>query len=656
MLPEIGQFALLLAFVVAIAQATLPLIGAQRGITSWMDVARPAAYAQLGCIAIAFGVLTHAFVTQDFSVKYVAENSNSLLPMAYRYSAVWGSHEGSLLLWALVLALWTGAVATFSKALPRHVVARVLGVMGIVAVGFLAFLIFTSNPFTRLLPAVLEGRDLNPLLQDPGLIVHPPMLYTGYVGFSVPFAFAIAALLEGDVDTRWLRWTRPWTNVAWAFLTVGIALGSWWAYYELGWGGWWFWDPVENASFMPWLAGAALIHSQAVTEKRGGFVGWTLLLAIAAFSLSLLGTFLVRSGVLTSVHAFAADPTRGTFVLIFLGIVVGGSLLLYALKAPDATSTPNRYFAMFSRDTLLLVNNVLLSASCAMVLLGTLYPLLADALEMGKISVGPPYFASFFIPLMALLAALLPFGPLTRWQREEPSRPAKLLAPLVVLALLSGIGAFVALPQGGWKSALGIAGAVWVTFGTARFVLQRVRNAGRRFTAEMVGMILAHTGLGVFLAGALLVEGLAQQHELALKPGQTVALGAYEFRFDGVQRLQGPNYVADRGTIVVSEKGRIVDTMHPEKRNYASGGQVMTEAAIVPGVARDLYVALGESLGGGSWAVRVHVKPFVRWIWGGALLMALGGFAAATDRRFRNARVASSAIDASDTATAGATS
>ncbi|MGY4516366.1 heme lyase CcmF/NrfE family subunit [Lysobacter sp. HA18] len=654
MLPEIGQLALLLAFVVAIAQATLPLIGAHRGIGAWMDLARPTAYAQLGCIAIAFGVLTYAFVTQDFSVKYVASNSNSLLPMPYRFSAVWGSHEGSLLLWALVLALWTGAVATFSGALPRHVVARVIGVMGIVAVGFLAFLIFTSNPFVRLLPAVIEGRDLNPLLQDPGLIIHPPMLYTGYVGFSVPFAFAIAALLEGDVDTRWLRWTRPWTNIAWAFLTVGIALGSWWAYYELGWGGWWFWDPVENASFMPWLAGTALIHSQAVTEKRGGFVGWTLLLAIAAFSLSLLGTFLVRSGVLTSVHAFAADPTRGTFVLIFLGIVVGGSLLLYALKAPDNSAAPPRYFAMYSRETLLLVNNVLLSASCAMVLLGTLYPLLADALDMGKISVGPPYFASFFIPLVALLALLLPFGPLTRWQREEPSRPARLLAPLAVLAVLSGVAAFVLLPQGGWKSALALVGVVWVVLGTVRFVVQRVRNTGGRFTGEMVGMILAHTGLGVFLAGALLVEGMAQQHELALKPGQTVALGRYEFRFDGVERRQGPNYVADRGTVIVSDGGRAIDTMHPEKRTYASGGQVMTEAAIRPGVARDLYVALGESLGGGSWAVRVHVKPFVRFIWGGALLMALGGLAAAFDRRFRNAR-APTAVPADDAATAGAT-
>ena len=650
MFPELGQFALLLALVVACVQTLLPLVGAQRGIAAWMDVARPAAYAQLLCLGFAFVALTHAFVTQDFSVRYVASNSNSLLPMAYRFSAVWGSHEGSLLLWALVLALWTGAVAAFSRSLPRHVVARVLGVMGVVAVGFLAFLIFTSNPFERLLPEAAEGRDLNPLLQDPGLIIHPPMLYAGYVGFAVPFAFAIAALLEGNVDNRWLRWTRPWTNIAWAFLTVGIALGSWWAYYELGWGGWWFWDPVENASFMPWLAGAALIHSQAVTEKRGGFIGWTLLLAIAAFSLSLLGTFLVRSGVLTSVHAFAADPSRGTFVLIFLGIVVGGSLLLYALRAPEGPATQGRYFALFSRDTLLLMNNVLLSAACAMVLLGTLYPLLADALELGKISVGPPYFAAFFIPLMGLLALLLPLGPLTRWQREEASRPARLLAPLALLALICGVATFLMLPQGGWKAALGVLGATWVLLGTLRFGLQRARNGGR-FTGEMTGMILAHAGLGVFLAGALLVEGLAQQHELALRPGQSVELGGYSFRFEGVKHFQGPNYSADRGTVVVSRGDRVIDTMHPEKRSYASGGQVMTEAAIIPGATRDLYLALGESLGGEAWAVRVHVKPFVRWIWLGALLMALGGITAAFDRRFRTRRIVA---DGAPAATAGA--
>ena len=641
MLPELGQIALILALLISALQALLPMLGAQRGIDAWMALARPAAYAQLALVAGAFAILTHAFVAQDFSLKYVAENSNSLLPVGYRYSAVWGAHEGSLLLWALVLALWTGAVARFSRALPAQVIARVLGVMGVVSVGFLSFLIFTSNPFTRLLPAVVEGRDLNPLLQDPGLIIHPPMLYIGYVGFAVPFAFAIAALLDGKVDARWLRWTRPWTNVAWAFLTLGIALGSWWAYYELGWGGWWFWDPVENASFMPWLAGAALLHSQAVTEKRGSFRGWTLLLAIATFSLSLLGTFLVRSGVLTSVHAFAADPSRGLFVLIFLGIVIGGSLLLYALRAPsDEPGTPDsgKPFQVSSRETLLLANNLLLTTACAMVLLGTLYPLLADALELGKLSVGPPYFALMFVLLMTPMVLLLPFGPLFRWQREQVSRPVAMLLPWAGLAIGAAIGAYFMAPQGAWKVAAGVGGAVWIAAGTLRFVWTRLRGDGTRYTAEMLGMTLAHAGVAVFLIGALLTEGLSQQRELALKPGQTVELGRHAFRFDGVAHRAGPNFEADRGTVTVFENDRLLTVMHPEKRAYASGGQVMTEAAIDPGLGRDLYVALGEPLGDGAWAMRVHVKPFVRWIWAGALMMMLGGFVAAADRRFRPKR------------------
>jgi cytochrome c-type biogenesis protein CcmF len=632
-LPELGQLALILAMLVAALQAALPLAGAQRGRAAWMAVARPAAYLQLALVALAFAILTHAFLVQDFSLRYVAENSNSLLPPVYRYTAVWGAHEGSLLLWALILALWTGAVARFSRRLPDDVIARVLGVMGLVAVGFLAFLIFTSNPFERLLPAAGEGRDLNPLLQDPGMIIHPPMLYMGYVGFSVPFAFAIAALLDGRVDARWLRWTRPWTNIAWGFLTIGIALGSWWAYYELGWGGWWFWDPVENASFMPWLAGAALLHSQAVTEKRGSFRGWTLLLAIAAFSLSLLGTFLVRSGVLTSVHAFAADPMRGVFILIFLGIVIGGSLLLYALRAPDGDD--GAPFAAASRETLLLANNLLLTAACAMVLLGTLYPLLADTLELGKISVGPPYFALLFTLLMAPLVALLPFGPLTRWQREQASKPLAMLLPWLGLAIGAGVAAYFTAPQGAWKVAAGVAASTWVVFGTARFLWSRFRLQGSRFTSEMLGMTLAHAGIAVFLVGALLVEGLNGQREVALKPGQSVELGRDAFRFEGVERLQGPNYIADRGTVQLLRDDAPVATLHPEKRTYVSGGQVMTEAAIEPGLLGDRYVALGESLGGGAWAVRVHSKPFVRWIWLGAVLMALGGFVTATDRRFR---------------------
>ncbi|HQX91651.1 MAG TPA: heme lyase CcmF/NrfE family subunit [Thermomonas sp.] len=637
MLPELGQIALILALLVAALQSLLPLLGAQRGIAPLMAVARPAAYMQLLLVGLAFAILTHAFVVGDFSVKYVAENSNSLLPVLYRYTAVWGAHEGSLLLWALVLALWTAAVARFSGALPQPVVARVLAVMGIVAVGFLAFLIFTSNPFARLLPAAGEGRDLNPLLQDPGLILHPPMLYAGYVGFAVPFAFAIAALLERRIDAQWLRWTRPWTNAAWAFLTLGIAIGSWWAYYELGWGGWWFWDPVENASFMPWLAGAALLHSQAVTEKRGSFGGWTLLLAITAFSLSLLGTFLVRSGVLTSVHAFAADPGRGLFVLIFLGIVIGGSLLLYALRAPDTESNA-KPFTAGSRETLLLLNNLLLTCACTMVLLGTLYPLLADALELGKISVGPPYFAIMFTVLMAPLVALVPLGPLTRWQREQMSTPLRLLAPWAALAALLGVVAFFLAPQGQWKVAAGVLGAVWVALGTLRFVWSRLRAPGGRMTREMLGMSVAHLGIAVFLIGALLVEGLNLQRELAVKAGDTVTLGAYSFRFDGIRSVQGPNYVSDYGTVQVLHNGHFDVELHPEKRRYRAGGQVMTESGIARGVFADAYVAIGESLGNGAWALRVHVKPFVRWIWAGALLMALGAGITATDKRFRTIR------------------
>ncbi len=637
MLPELGQILLLLALMASLLQAGLPLAGAQRGIDSWMQVARPAAFVQLLLVASAFGVLTAAFVQQDFSVRYVAENSNTLLPMVYRWSAVWGAHEGSLLLWALVLALWTGAVAWGSRALPMTVQARVLAVMGLVSVGFLAFLIFTSNPFARLIPAPLEGRDLNPLLQDPGLIIHPPMLYLGYVGFSVPFAFAVAALLDGRVDTRWVRWTRPWTNVAWALLTLGIALGSWWAYYELGWGGWWFWDPVENASFMPWLAGAALIHSQAVTEKRGIFASWTLLLAICAFALSLLGTFLVRSGVLTSVHSFAADPSRGMFILLFLAILVGGALLLYALRAGRLgvdSADPRRGFMATSRETLLLANNLLLASATAMVLLGTLYPLLADALGLGKLSVGPPYFGSLFLLLMAPLVLLLPFGPLVNWQRDQPSRALALVLPWLVLAVALGMVAWWRAPQNGWKVGLGVAAAAWVALGTARFIWQRLRGNGR-FTAEMVGMLLGHAGMAVFLAGALLVEALNVQREVALAPGQTVVVGRHEVRFEGVDHRDGANFSADRGHLRVFHDGVERALLHPEKRRYASGGQVMTEAGIAAGFTGDVYVAMGEPLGNNAWAVRVHIKPYVRWIWLGALLMALGGLVAAVDRRFR---------------------
>ncbi|NDK38613.1 heme lyase CcmF/NrfE family subunit [Pseudoxanthomonas gei] len=633
MLPELGQIALLLALLIAALQAVLPLAGAHRGKATWMAVARPAAYAQLLLVLGAFAILTFAFVAQDFSVKYVADNSNSLLPLVYRYTAVWGAHEGSLLLWTLVLAAWNAAVARFSHGLPDRVSARVLGVIGLISLGFLAFLVFTSNPFIRLLPVPIEGHDLNPLLQDVGMIMHPPLLYIGYVGFVVPFAFSVAALIDGSVDARWLRWTRPWTNVAWGFLTIGIALGSWWAYYELGWGGWWFWDPVENASFMPWLAGAALLHSQAVTEKRGSFRGWTLLLAIAAFSLSLLGAFLVRSGVLTSVHAFAADPSRGLFILIFLGVVIGGSLVLYVARVPRLEQ--GSPFTASSRETLLLANNVLLTCACAMVLLGTLYPLLADALGLGKISVGPPYFGLLFLLLMGPLVLLLPFGPLTRWQREEPSRPLRMLAPWAGLALLLAVIGYFMAPQGQWKTAAGVGFAAWVAFGTLRFLWTRFQSRGNRFTAEMLGMTLAHGGIAVFLVGALLVEGLNVQRELAMSPGQTMQIGRYAFQYQGVDETQGPNYLSTRGHVQVMRGGEPLALLHPEKRAYASGGQVMTEAGIHPGLFGDVYVALGESLGGEARAVRIHIKPFVRWIWLGAGLMALGGFVTATDRRFR---------------------
>ncbi|MEZ5456395.1 MAG: heme lyase CcmF/NrfE family subunit [Lysobacteraceae bacterium] len=636
MIPELGQLSLILATLLAFLLTVLPLWGAAREDRRLMTSARSLAYGQLVFLVISFVLLTTSFVQQDFSVRYVAANSNSLLPLMYRFSAVWGAHEGSLLLWAMTLGIWTAAVARFSRSLPLNVVARVLGVMGFVSIGFLLFMLVTSNPFDRLLPAAAEGRDLNPLLQDPGLIFHPPMLYVGYVGFAVAFAFAIAALLSGEMDDRWVRWSRPWTNVAWAFLTVGIALGSWWAYYELGWGGWWFWDPVENASFMPWLVGTALIHSQAVTEKRGSFRNWTLLLAIAAFSLSLLGTFLVRSGVLTSVHAFAADPERGIFILAFLAVVAGGSLLLFGLRAN--TVAAGKSFAPLSRDTLLLLNNLLFSVAAVMVLIGTLYPLLADALDLGKMSVGPPYFSALFILLMAPVVLLMPFGPFTRWASEQWGRFVPLLRIALSATAVVCLFAWLGADASHWKTFAGVAGASWLIFGTLQFVWKRFREApaGRRFTAEMLGMVLAHLGMGVFVAGVMIVESTSVERDLALRAGESAEFRGYRFEFEGVAHQDGPNYSADRGSISVYVGERKIASMHPEKRAYASGGQIMTEAAIDPGLFRDLYVALGEPLNGGdSWAVRVYVKPFIRWIWLGGLLMMLGGFIAATDRRFR---------------------
>ncbi|HVF35064.1 MAG TPA: heme lyase CcmF/NrfE family subunit [Candidatus Saccharimonadia bacterium] len=638
MIPELGQFALVLALLLALVQAVLPIWGAHTRNARLIALARPAAAGQFVFVALAFGFLTWAFVVQDFSVAYVAQNSNSKLPAYYRFSAVWGAHEGSLLLWALILSIWTIAVAAFSRALPDAFVARVLGVLGVVSVGFLAFTLFTSNPFLRHLPALAEGNDLNPLLQDPGLIIHPPMLYMGYVGFSVAFAFAIAALLEGRVDTRWVRWSRPWTKVAWAFLTLGIALGSWWAYYELGWGGWWFWDPVENASFMPWLVGTALIHSQAITDKRGSFRSWTLLLAIFAFSLSLLGTFLVRSGVLTSVHAFASDPTRGLFILIFLALVTGGALLLFAVRAPRLSGENDAPFALVSRESLLMVNNLLLGSAAAMVLLGTLYPLIVDAFGWGKISVGPPYFGTLFVLLMAPLALLVPFGPFSRWQRDSVHAWGWALRGALVVASLAAFGLALAsdLPR---KAIAGIYVGLWIIGGTISYVIGLARDPVRRRAlgyGEITGMCLAHFGIGVFVIGVMMTEATSIERDLRMGRGESTEVSGYTFRFDGTERYEGPNFIADRGTIVVTRDGDEVARLHPQKRLYAAGGQVMTEAALDPGFTRDLYVALGEPLDEGkAWAVRIYVKPYIRFIWLGALMMMLGGFIAAADRRYR---------------------
>jgi len=638
MIPELGLLALVLALCLAMVQASLPLAGAWRGNHRWMALAVPMAWGQLLFLALAFAALAHAFLANDFSVAYVARNSNSALPWYYRLSAVWGAHEGSLLLWALMLAGWGGAVCLGSRQLPAAMLARVLAVMGMISIGFLLFLIATSNPFERLLPDVpADGRDLNPLLQDFGLIVHPPMLYMGYVGFSVAFAFAIAALLDGKLDAAWARWSRPWTVVAWAFLGLGIALGSWWAYYELGWGSWWFWDPVENASFMPWLVGTALIHSLAATEKRGVFKSWTVLLAIAAFSLSLLGTFLVRSGVLTSVHAFATDPARGVFILCFLLVVVGGSLALFALRAPTVASRIG--FGAWSRETLLLVNNLLLSVAAAMILLGTLYPLVLDALTGAKLSVGPPYFNALFVPLMAMLMAATAVGVAARWKDTPPRWLAGMLGPVLAASLALALG--IALyGSRRWDVFTACLLAAWIVLGAARDIADKTRHKGlaRGLAAlgrSYWGMHLAHLGFAVCALGVVLNSAGSLERDLRMAPGDTVELGGYRYTFDGTTRRDGPNFMADRGSMRITRDGRPVATLHPEKRLYHVQQATMTEAGIDAGFARDLFVALGEPLGDGAWAVRVHIKPFVRWIWLGALMMAAGGLLAAADRRYR---------------------
>lgn len=646
MIPEIGHFALILALFVALALGLLSVIGGQQGRGDWMALARPGAQALWLLTAFSFGCLTYAFYTNDFSVSYVAQHSNSKLPGLYRVAGVWGGHEGSLLLWHFMLTSWMLAVSIFSRQLPDAMVARVLGLLGLVAVGFLLFMLITSNPFLRLSDVPADGRDLNPLLQDPGLVFHPPMLYMGYVGFAVPFAFSIAALLNGRLDAAWARWSRPWATAAWIFLTLGIALGSWWAYYELGWGGWWFWDPVENASFLPWLVGTALMHSLAVTEKRGLFRNWTIVLAITAFSLSLLGTFLVRSGVLTSVHAFASDPKRGVFILLFLSVVVGGSLTLFAMRASKVRSGGS--FALVSRETFLLVNNVLLTTAAASVLLGTLYPLIVDALNLGKLSVGPPYFNSVFAPIMVPVLLFMVVGSFARWKSDSATELAKRLSPVGIASVV--LGSTAPLLAGAWSAlaALGLTLAFWIVLASLLQIYQQLRDTvnWKSTPISYWGMHLAHIGVAVCVVGITMVKGYETEKDVRMVIGDTVSVGGYTFRLTGIRTEAGPNYQADVGDVELIREDRVLRTLHPEKRIYFSSTMPMTEAAIDTSLVRDVYVSLGERLEDGknpAWAMRVYHKPFITWIWGGCLLMALGGAMAALDRRYRKKAAASAA-------------
>ncbi|MBT4998489.1 heme lyase CcmF/NrfE family subunit [Oceanospirillaceae bacterium] len=643
MIPEIGNVALILSLFLAVSLSLLPMLGSYTGQTRLMLSAKPLSVGLGVMLLIAFAMLTVAFAQDDFSVRYVAQNSNTALPIQYKISAVWGGHEGSLLLWVVILGMWTMAVSLLSKTLPLIMQARVLAVMGMIGVGFISFTLLTSNPFWRLLPeAALQGADLNPLLQDFGLIVHPPMLYMGYVGFSVAFAFAIAALLDGHYDAAWVRWSRPWTSVAWAFLTAGIALGSWWAYYELGWGGWWFWDPVENASFMPWLVGTALLHSLAVSEKRGLFKNWTLLLAILAFSLSLLGTFLVRSGVLTSVHAFASDPDRGYFVLVLLAITVGGSLLLFALRATTVESQVGYRF--WSRETFLLSNNVLLVIAALTILLGTLYPLFLDALGGGKISVGPPYFNAAFVPLMVLLVVAMGFGLGSKWKRINPTELLRLLRSPALIAVVLGL-AFPFTYAGEFNASTALAAAllVWLLAASWVDLSRRLRHQNwwrglRQLNPGYYGMLMAHLGVGVMALGIAVVSHYSVQKDLRMGVGDQATLGQYEFTFMGVKNVVGPNFTAVEGQVKVVKDSDFVAYLLPQKRTYTSRGQVMTEASIDPALSRDIYVAMGEPLSDGAWAMRLHIKPLIRWIWLGALMMALGGMLAVWDKRYRRTK------------------
>jgi cytochrome c-type biogenesis protein CcmF len=643
MIAEAGHFALWLAVGVTLVLGTLPLLGAQRGRADLMALARPATHVLLGLIMVAYGCLVVSFINNDFSLLNVASHSNSHLPLMYRIAASWGSHEGSLLLWLLMQAGWAWAVATFSKNLPLPVLSRILAVMGLLTLSFLLFVLFTSNPFDRLLPVPADGRDLNPQLQDPGMIFHPPMLYMGYVGMSVAFAFAMAALIGGNLDAQWARWSRPWTTVAWAFLTFGIALGSWWAYYELGWGGWWFWDAVENASFMPWLVATALIHSLAVTEKRGSFKSWTVLLAIMGYSLALLGTFLVRSGVITSVHSFASDPARGAFILVMLAITVGAALSLFAWRAPKVGLGAR--FTSVSRESMLLANNVLLVVAMAAVMLGTLYPLMLDALGLGKISVGAPYFDAVFVPIMAVLVFFMGVGPLARWKNDAlPALAVRLRwaagVTVVSAALSAWIGGRISL-----GSVVGLLMAYWIVFSVLTELWERVRPSGGmranvlhrlgQIPRATVGMMVAHVGVAVFVFGVTMVGTYDIERDVAMAPGDSTTVNGYTFTYQGTQLVTGPNFQATRGHLVVTRGGVQVSDMFPEKRIYKVQRNPMTEAAIDSRIHGDLYVQLGEPLNGDKWLVRIWVKPFVAWIWVGCLLMGLGGMWAVTDRRYR---------------------
>ena len=636
MIPEIGHFALILALSLALCQGIIPLVGAQRNDANMMSVGRTAATGQFVFVAFAFGCLVWAFLSDDFSVLYVAENSQRALPTLYKVSATWAAHEGSLLLWVLILSSWTVAVAAGSRSLPEAFSSRVLAVLGLLSTGFLLFTILTSNPFLRLVPAAVDGRDLNPLLQDPGLAIHPPILYIGYVGFSVAFAFAVAAMISGNLDRTWARWTRPWTTTSWLFLTIGIALGSWWAYYELGWGGWWFWDPVENASFMPWLVGTALIHSLAVTEKRGLFKSWTLLLAIAAFSLSLLGTFLVRSGIIVSVHAFASDPTRGYFILGFLAIVILSALVLYAWRAPALDSDAG--FRPLSRETFLLLNNVLLVVAATLVFLGTLAPLVTDVMGAGKISVGAPWFEiAFMLPMVPLLF-LVGLGMHSVWRSQDWAQLSARVRVPAIVAIVAGIALpLIVYGRIGLLLCVGTVGAIWIM---ASSLVEPVRAWRRKpgtpaLTRSVLGMSVAHFGVGVFTLGVTIVSAFSIETDRSLAPGQSLDAGAYTFEMRELLDVQGPNYMAREAVVDVRKDSEFVAQLRPQKRQYLVQQSPMTEAGLLPGWNRDLMISMGDQIGNDVWSVRVQYRPLVRFIWLGALIMAFGGLIAITDRRYR---------------------